>query len=155
MSQPLHLTSGPIFPQLAGLTLPLLGANVLQQLYNIANSLVITWYMGEHALAALGVAESVMNLYIYVITGACMGAGVLVARCFGERDLSRLRRQLFVSALLIGGCVLAAVVLGQLFLPQILQIRRRFPDRLRLRRQFQSLRLRFPVLQTSVSSFFS
>lgn len=120
MSQPLHLTSGPILPQLAGLTLPLLGANVLQQLYNIANSLVITWYMGEQALAALGIAESVMNLYIYVITGACMGAGVLVARCFGEQDLPRLRRQLFVSALLIGSCVLAAVVLGQLFLPQIL-----------------------------------
>ena len=65
-----------------GLALPLLGANVLQQLYNIANSLVVTWYLGEQSLAALGIAESVMNLYIYVITGACMGAGVLVARFY-------------------------------------------------------------------------
>ncbi len=122
MSRQLHLTSGSILPQLLGLALPLLGANVLQQLYNIANSLVVTWYVGERALAALGIAESVMNLYIYVITGACMGAGVLVAQFFGEQNFVRLRRQLFVSAVLIGGSVLAAVILGQLFLPQILTL---------------------------------
>ena len=120
MSQELHLTSGPITLQLLRLALPLLGANVLQQLYNIANSLVVTWCLGEQALAALGVAESVMNLYIYVITGACVGAGVLVAQFYGEGNLPRLRRQLYISAVLIGGSVLAAVALGQLFLPQIL-----------------------------------
>ena len=122
VSRQLHLTSGSILPQLLGLALPLLGANVLQQLYNIANSLVVTWYVGERALAALGIAESVMNLYIYVITGACMGAGVLVAQFFGEQNFVRLRRQLFVSAVLIGGSELAAVILGQLFLPQILTL---------------------------------
>lgn len=122
MSRNLHLTSGSIMPQLLGLALPLLGANLLQQLYNVANSLVITWYAGENALAALGIAESVMNLYIYVITGACMGAGVLVAQFYGEKNLPRLRRQLFVSAVLIGGSVLAAILLGQLFLPQILSL---------------------------------
>ncbi len=122
MSQELHLTSGTITPQLVHLCLPLLAANVLQQLYNIINSLVVTRYIGSSAFAALGVAESVMNLFIYVITGACMGAAVLVAQFFGEENYSRLRRQLYVSAVLIGGCTLGAVVLGQLFLPQLLTI---------------------------------
>lgn len=122
MSRELHLTSGSITPQLLRLALPLLCANVLQQLYNIANSLVVTWYMGEGALAALGVAESVMNLYIYVITGACMGAGVLTAQSFGQGDMPRLRRQLYVSVVLVGSATGAAVVLGQLFLPQILDL---------------------------------
>ena len=117
----LHLTSGSITPQLLRLCLPLLAANVLQQLYNIINSLVVTTYIGEDAFAALGVAESVMNLYIYVITGACMGASVLTAQYFGQENYPRLRRQLFVSAALIGGCTLAAVLLGQLFLPQLLR----------------------------------
>ena len=67
-------------PQLVRLCLPLLAANVLQQLYNIINSLVVTYYIGDSAFAALGVAESVMNLFIYVITGACMGASVLIAQ---------------------------------------------------------------------------
>ena len=89
--------------QLVRLCLPLLAANVLQQLYNIINSLVVTRYIGGDAFAALGVAESVMNLFIYVITGACMGASVLVARFFGEQNFARLRQQLFVSGVLIGG----------------------------------------------------
>lgn len=120
LSRQANLTSGPITAQLLRLALPLLCANLLQQLYNIANSLVLSWFAGENALAALGVAESVMNLYLYAITGACMGAGVLVAQFYGEGDLPKLRRQLYVSAVLMGGCVAAAVVLGQLFLPQIL-----------------------------------
>lgn len=120
MSRPLHLTSGPITSQLLSLCLPLLCANVLQQLYNIANSLIVTRYIGDQAFAALGVAESVMNLYIYVITGACMGSSVLIAQFYGEGDMAKLRRQLYVSAVLIGGCTLTAVVLGQLFLPQLL-----------------------------------
>ncbi|MGE4276262.1 MAG: MATE family efflux transporter [Lawsonibacter sp.] len=122
MSRELHLTSGSITPQLVRLCLPLLAANVLQQLYNIINSLVVTHYIGDSAFAALGVAESVMNLYIYVITGACMGASVLIAQFYGEENFPRLRQQLYVSAVLIGGCTLGAVLLGQLFLPQLLSI---------------------------------
>lgn len=122
MSNTRTLTSGPIFSQLMGLTLPLLGANILQQLYHIANSLVVIRYLGDDALAALGVAESVMNLYTYVITGACMGAGVLTARFYGEQNFPRLRQQLFISGVLIGGSVLGAVILGQVFLPQILML---------------------------------
>ena len=98
MSRELHLTAGPITPQLVRLCIPLLCANVLQQLYNIINSLVVTHYIGDNAFAALGVAESVMNLFIYVITGACMGASVLIAQFFGEKNYPRLRQQLYVSA---------------------------------------------------------
>lgn len=128
MARTLHLTTGPIAPQLLRLCLPLLCANVLQQLYNIVNSLVVTRYIGDDAFAALGVAESVMNLYIYVITGACMGASVLIAQFFGEGDHLKLRRQLYVSAVLIGGCTLGAVLLGQLFLPQLLSLIRTPPE---------------------------
>ena len=120
MSKQIHLTSGPITGQLIRLCLPLLAANVLQQLYNIINSLVVTYYIGGDAFAALGVAESVMNLFIYVITGACMGSSVLVARFFGEENFPRLRQQLFVSGVLIGGTVLAAVSLTLLFLNPLL-----------------------------------
>ena len=122
MSRELHLTAGPITPQLVRLCIPLLCANVLQQLYNIINSLVVTHYIGDNAFAALGVAESVMNLFIYVITGACMGASVLIAQFFGEKNFPRLRRQLYVSAVLMGGCTLVAVVLGQLFLIPLLRL---------------------------------
>lgn len=122
VSKQIHLTSGPITSQLIRLCLPLLAANVLQQLYNIINSLIVRHFIGGDAFAALGVAESVMNLFIYVITGACMGASVLVARFFGEQNFPRLRRQMFVSGVLIGGTTLVAVILTQLFLPQLLRL---------------------------------
>jgi len=122
LSRELRLTEGPIASQLLRLALPILFANVFQQLYNIINSLVVTQCLGEQAFAALGVAESIMNLYIYVITGACMGASVLTARCFGGEDQSALRQQLYVSAALIGSVTLAAVLGGQLFLPQLLAL---------------------------------
>ena len=122
MSRQVHLTSGPITSQLIRLCLPLLAANVLQQLYNIINSLVVTYFIGGDAFAALGVAESVMNLFIFVITGACMGASVLVARFFGEQNYPRLRQQLFVSGVLIGGAVVVAVVLTLIFLRPLLQL---------------------------------
>ena len=120
MSRQVHLTSGSITGQLIRLSLPLLAANVLQQLYNIINSLVVTYYIGGDAFAALGVAESVMNLFIFVITGACMGSSVLVARFFGEENFPRLRQQLFVSGILIGGAVLVAVSLTLIFLHPLL-----------------------------------
>ena len=120
VSRQAKLTAGPITAQLVRLCLPLLAANVLQQLYNIINSLVVTRYIGGDAFAALGVAESVMNLFIYVITGACMGASVLVARFFGEQNFARLRQQLFVSGVLIGGATAAAVLLTLVFLRPLL-----------------------------------
>jgi len=122
MSKNVHLTSGPIMPQLFQLCVPLLIGNVLQQLYNIINSIIVTRYLGGGAFAALGVAETVMNLFIYCISGTCMGASVLIARCYGEGDHSKLRRQMYVSFVLIGGATLVAVAAGQIFMPVLLNI---------------------------------
>ena len=51
MSRQAKLTAGPITAQLVRLCLPLLAANVLQQLYNIINSLVVTRHIGGEGLA--------------------------------------------------------------------------------------------------------
>ena len=51
-----------------------------------------------------------------------MGASVLVARFYGEQNYPRLRQQLYVSMVLMGGCVVTAVVLGQVCLPQLLKL---------------------------------
>ena len=72
------LTSGNIMGQLLRLSIPLLMGNILQQLYNIINSIVVSAHLGEDALAALGIAESIMNLFLFVISGACLGASVLI-----------------------------------------------------------------------------
>ncbi len=120
MSKQTKLTSGAITPLLLKLAGPLLVASLLQQFYNILNSMVVSRILGQNAFAALGVADSVVNLYTYVLTGACLGASVLVARLYGEGDMARLRREIFVGAVLVGGFTLVAVLVGILFLPQLL-----------------------------------
>lgn len=118
----INLTKGPITRQLLQLSAPLLVANLLQQLYNIINSMVVSHFLGENAFAALGVADSIMNLYLFVITGACLGASVLVAQFFGRQDFSLLRREIYVGAVLIGGFTLVIVLFGLAFLPWILTL---------------------------------
>ena len=102
MAKKVHLTSGPILPQMFILCIPLLIGNILQQLYNVINSLIVTRYIGSGAFAALGVAESIMNLFIYAISGTCIGASVLISRLYGEQNFDKLRQQVYVSAVFIG-----------------------------------------------------
>ena len=61
------LTRGPIERQLAGLALPLIAGNILQQLYNTIDALVIGRFVGQTAFAAIGVAGTVMNLFLLVL----------------------------------------------------------------------------------------
>ena len=54
------MTQGSPFRLLLGFALPLLAGNVLQQLYNITDSMVVGRFVGRTALAAVGVGFSVM-----------------------------------------------------------------------------------------------
>ena len=79
------LTQGNIPQQLIWLALPLICGNILQQFYNTVDAFIIGRFLGSDAFGAVGVAGTVMNLFIFVITGACMGSSVLVAQFFGEQ----------------------------------------------------------------------
>lgn len=82
---------------LIGLALPLLIGNIFQQFYNVAGTLIVGHYAGGAAFAALGVAGTVMNLYIFVLNGACVGISVIVASLYGSRDFAAMRRELFLA----------------------------------------------------------
>ncbi|MDL2264716.1 polysaccharide biosynthesis C-terminal domain-containing protein [Synergistaceae bacterium OttesenSCG-928-I11] len=84
--------------QLVSLALPLLIGNIFQQFYNIASSLIVGRFIGEAAFAAVGVAGSVMNLYIFVLNGACVGVTVVLASLYGGGDLRTLRKGIFVAS---------------------------------------------------------
>ena len=71
------LLHGSVRPQLARLALPLFLGCLLQQLYNTVDSLVVGRYLGTDAFASTGVSGTVMNLFIFVLNGFCVGAGIL------------------------------------------------------------------------------
>lgn len=107
------LTSGNIRSQLIPLALPLLLGNIMQQLYNTADSLIIGRCLGDDAFAAVGIAGTVMNLFIFVLSGFCIGVSILFGQFYGGGSLERFRHEMSVSV--IWGSVFT-VSLSALFL---------------------------------------
>lgn len=103
------LTDGPITPTLLRFALPMMLGNLLQQLYNIADTLIVGRYVGADALAAVGSAYTLMTFLTSILLGLSMGSGVAVSISFGRGDTSRMRREIFLSLCMIGG---TAVVLN-------------------------------------------
>lgn len=92
------LTEGSIRPKIVALALPLLIGNIVQQFYNTVDTIIVGRYVGETAFAALGVAGTVMNLFIFILSGCCTGVAIIVAELFGRGDNKSLRREIFLSA---------------------------------------------------------
>lgn len=68
-------TEGNITRKLLLFSVPLIIGNMLQQLYNIADTAIVGRYLGEQALAAVGTAYSLMTFLTSVFIGLCMGSG--------------------------------------------------------------------------------
>lgn len=104
------LLEGSIKKQLFLLALPLLASNLLQQLYNTADSLIVGQYLGTHAFAATGISGTVMNLFIFVLNGFCVGTSMLFGQCYGAGDKERFRRCVFTA--ISFGCLLTICFSG-------------------------------------------
>ena len=115
------LTQGNISLHLVRLALPLMLGNILQQMYNTIASLVVHRYAGGLEYAATGVSSSVMNLFLFIVIGACTGISVLFSQEYGAGDLSAFRRQHFISLVFGLGATTVMSVVSILFLPALLQ----------------------------------
>ena len=94
MARSYDLTSGSIPQHLLRLAAPLIMGNILQQLDNTVDAFILGRFAGDLEFAAVGVAGSVMNLFLFMITGACTGISVIFAQLYGagERGADGARR---------------------------------------------------------------
>ena len=86
------LTSGNIAKQIIMFSLPLMLGNVFQMLYNTVDSIVVGNYVGTQALAAVGSTTMIVNLFVFFFNGFSIGAGVIIGRYFGSRDMDTLHK---------------------------------------------------------------
>lgn len=107
------LLEGNISRQLIVLAIPLLVGNILQQLYNAADSLIVGHFLGTDAFASVGISGTVMNLFIFILNGFCMGLSIIFSRLYGAGESKRFREEVFVA---IGYGTLATILLGGLFM---------------------------------------
>ncbi len=80
------LTEGVIWKKLVLFAWPIFLGNLFQQLYNIVDSLIVGWFLGDQALAAVTSSGNLVFMFVGFFNGLAMGAGVLIARYFGARD---------------------------------------------------------------------
>ena len=96
MAKSQQLTRGPIGRQLIFLSAPLLAGNILQQLYNTVDAVIVGRFVGESAFGAVGVSGSVMNLFLFLISGGCDGVGALLSQFYGAEDGGAFRRGFYL-----------------------------------------------------------
>lgn len=116
------LTDGSIPQHMLRLAAPLILGNILQQLYNAVDAFILGRCAGGLEFAAVGIAGSVMNLFLFMITGACTGVSVIFAQLFGANDLETFRREHFLSLVFGLLCTLACSAIGFLCLPLLLRV---------------------------------
>ena len=86
----LDMTHGKIWPVLLAFTGPLLLENLLQLLYNTADSVVVVRFVGISALAAVSATTQICGMLVRFFNGTATGAGVVISQSFGAKDEKRL-----------------------------------------------------------------
>ena len=102
-----NLTEGSITGKLLKFAFPLMIGNLLQQCYNIADTLIVGRFLGADALATVGSAYTLMVFLTSIILGLCMGSSAFFSIQYGAGDTDRLKKSFFLSFVLIGAITLA------------------------------------------------
>ena len=109
MSKDEYLITDAPLKALTVFAMPMILGSFFQQIYNMADSIIVGQFVGSSALAAVGACAALTNVFICVALGAGVGAGVLVSRYFGARDYSKMKT--IVSTSLISFLILS-ILLG-------------------------------------------
>ena len=109
MSKDEYLITDAPLKALTVFAMPMILGSFFQQVYNMADSIIVGQFVGSSALAAVGACAALTNVFICVALGAGVGAGVLVSRYFGAKDYGKMKT--IVSTSLLSFLILS-IVLG-------------------------------------------
>ena len=93
----INLTQGEIFQKLMNFSLPMIAGNLLQQIYNLVDTLIVGRCLGADALAAVGSAYTLMIFITSIIIGLCMGSGAFFSEDYGEGNQKKLKEDIGLS----------------------------------------------------------
>ena len=119
--QHLNLTQGGITGTLLRFTLPMMAGALLQQCYNIADTLIVGQFVGPEALAAVGSAYTLMVFLCSILLGLSLGSSTVFSQQYGRGSLSALRHSTWVSFVLILAITVVLNVAAFLALDPILR----------------------------------
>lgn len=121
------LTKGPVMSSMLRFAVPMILGDLMQQCYNVADTLIVGRFLGKNALAAVGSSFSLMTFLTSILLGLCMGSGVVFSIRFGQREETALHEDVFAAFALIATLTLVLNVLAFLCL-DALKIFLRVPE---------------------------
>lgn len=120
------MTAGAPWKIILSFSVPLMAGNLLQQLYHTADTLIVGNLVGEKALSAVGACTSLTELFTALAIGFSIGAGVLIAQCYGASQEERLRKYASTAIWLMTGIgivvSLTGLMAGEFILKNVLQV---------------------------------
>lgn len=114
------MTKGPIMRSMLCFAAPMIAGNLLQQCYNVADTLIVGRYLGTDALAAVGSSFALMTFLTSILLGLCMGSGTFFSIRFGQKDMEGLREGVCASFVMIAALTLVLNLLAFCFINEIL-----------------------------------
>ena len=102
--------------------LPMVLGNILQQLYNIVDSMIVGNFVGAEALAAVGASYPITFVLITVANGCGIGCVVIISQYFGGKHIEKTKESIFTSIIFISAFSLLLMFFGLLFTDSILNL---------------------------------
>ena len=100
------MTQGKILPQLLSFSIFIFIGGMMQNLYLIIDSIILGRYVGEEALASVGIATPINFVVIGFLLGITQGFSINMAKSFGENNLAKLRKNLYNGMIL---CIIIGI----------------------------------------------
>ena len=122
MTKAIDLTEGSITRTMLAFAVPMIIGNLLQQLYNVADTLIVGQFLGANALAAVGSAYTLMIFLTSVLLGLCMGSGAVFSHRYGAKHTEGLKKSGYVSFVWISVTTLLLNVAVFVFIHPIISI---------------------------------
>lgn len=95
------LTNGSVTKTMLLFSVPMILGNLMQQLYNITDTLIVGKFIGTDALAAVGASYALIIFLTSILLGLCMGSGALFSIFYGEKNWNKLKNSIFISFVFI------------------------------------------------------
>ena len=115
------LTKGRPFPVILKFSLPIIGGNLFQLFYTIADTIIVGQTIGENALAAVGATTVFVYFILCFIQGLTNGFSIILAQSIGARDYSAARRNVAASIYISLFCTVIITVITCALTPFIIK----------------------------------
>ncbi|MCR5273349.1 MAG: MATE family efflux transporter [Lachnospiraceae bacterium] len=118
----IDMINGPIFKSLIMFAIPVMISNIFQMLYNTMDVAIVGHVLGEESLSAIGACSTIYEVLVGFALGTGRGLAIVTARCYGERNIERLKQSV-AGALIVGGATsISLTVIGRLALRSVMRL---------------------------------